>query len=720
MKVNFEGRSYKNYVREDLQRELVQTDWGLYYETREPSKCWEILESKIREYLDRTCPIKKFKVKEVREPCVTNELLEEIKDKDRALRRARNSGKVEDWKLAKVERNRVGRLIDEAKAEFLKEQQVELANDPKKFWRLVKTIVPDKKRKSGKIGLKRKASMNNGDASLEENVRDEDTAGFINSFFSNIGPNLAKNFNEQWEFYGENIRDSCPNLVTDYGQVRLLCKDIKICKSSGIDGVSSRVFKDAFRVLIPQLVFLFNLSFELGSFPDSWKSATIIPLYKGGDKTEVSNYRPVSLLPLPGKLIEKVAHAKISEFLEQHNVLTENQGGFRKGFSTSKSIAELTDKILEDINKGYTSLAVFVDLRKAFDTVDHGILLQKLQCYGLKGKVLNWCENYLSNRAQRTLANGYLSERNSVYCGVPQGSVLGPLFFILYVNDMQFAVSANIQLYADDTVIFASVKEVKRTVESLQLELDGFHKWCLKNKLSLNTGKTKQMIFGTRQRVKKAKGNVLRINGTPIQTVPTYRYLGITLDSTLSFTCHVKTVINMVAYKIHLLSKIRRFLTEEVAMKIYMSMIVPYFDYGDVIYGCANSEVLDKVQRLQNRCLKICKSYDIRFNTKALHLETGMPSLYARRIAHMNNFMFNRLSEESKLDLRKLKTRAHDAPLFKVRIPALEAYKRAVEYRGSVQWNLLPIEARGIEDVKAFKMDQKRKMLSSIPEDPTL
>ena len=720
-KVEFEGRSYKNYVREELQRGLVQEDWRLFYEARDPSECWEILEVKLRGYLDKTCPIKKFKVKEAREPWVTNEILEQIKDKDRALRIARNSGKIEDWKVAKSERNRVGRLIDEAKAEFLKEQQVELVDDPKKFWRLVKTIVPDKVKKSRKISLKKETTMVAGAESQDENVSDKETAGFINNFFSNIGPNLANNFHESWEFYGENIREGCPDLDTDYEQVRLLCRDIKTCKSSGIDGVSTRVFKDAFRVLVPQLVFLFNLSFELGKFPDKWKSATIIPLYKGGDKTDVSNYRPVSLLPLPGKLIEKVVHAKMSKFLEQHSILTEKQGGFREGFSTSKSVAELTDRIFEDINKGYTSLAVFVDLRKAFDKVDHGILLKKLHCYGFRGKILDWCGNYLSDRSQRTLANGYLSDRNKVSCGVPQGSVLGPLFFILYVNDMQFAVKgANIQLYADDTVIFASGKDVKQTVEIMQPLLNKFYKWCLRNKLSLNTGKTKQMFFGTRQRVKKAKGNVLLINGTQIQAVPTYKYLGLTLDSTLSFAYHVKSVMSMVAYKTHLLSKIRRYMTEEVALKIYKSMIIPYFDYGDVIYGCASNEGLDKIQRLQNRCLKICKNYNARFHTRALHLETGFPSLSARRIAHVNNFMFSRLSDKSKVDVRDIPTRAHDAPLFRVKIPALEAYKRSVEYRGSIQWNQLSGETRGIDDVKVFKKDQKRKMLSSIPDDPKL
>ena len=158
--------------------------------------------------------------------------------------------------------------------------------------------------------------------------------------------------------------------------------------------------------------------------------------------------------PLPGKLIEKIAHCRMTTFFNQYNVITDSQGGFRKGFSTASSIAVLTGLLFENINKGLTSLAAFIDLRKAFDTVNHEILISKLCKYGIGGGNLDWCINYLSNRSQRTLANGILSEEAVVTCGVPQGSVLGPLFFILYVNDMQSNMpQSHVQLYADDTVI---------------------------------------------------------------------------------------------------------------------------------------------------------------------------------------------------------------------------------------------------------------------------
>ena len=708
-KVEFKGRSYKSYSREDF-HELVNSNWDRFYESLDPSHCWDIMLSRIRSYLNRTCPQKAFRVKEVRELWITNELIEEIKDKDRVIREAKRSGRAGDLAHAKAERNRVGRLVELAKAEFLKDQQVELADDPKKFWRLVKSIVPGKKKGTSTISLCDKT-----DDGTEVDIEGVGVADHINQFFSNIGPKLAVKHTEPWRFYGERLVDECPPMSTDFEQVLKLCKEIKTIKSSGIEDVASKIFKDAFVVLIPQLVYLFNLSFSTGIFPNSWKQATIIPLYKGGDKTDVSNYRPVSLLPLPGKIIEKIAHAKMSSFLERNEVILDNQGGFRKGFSTASSIADLTDNLLQNVNEGRTSLAAFVDLRKAFDTVNHEILLKKLLCYGISQINLDWCTNYLSNRVQRTRANGAISGPQHVTCGVPQGSVLGPLFFILYVNDVQSAVKVSkLQLYADDTVIYAAGENADDAACKLQPSLNQFSKWCQANKLSLNTTKTKLMVFGTRHKVKKATGTIVKIENVPLQVVPSYKYLGITLDSTLSFNCHVKSAASVVSYKANLLAKIRKYLTEGVALKIFKSMILPYFDYGDVIYNSAGQEGLDKLQRLQNRCLKISKGYNVRFSTKELHAITKMPMLENRRKSHINNFMFGRLKRKDLVDKRDIRTRAHDAPLFKIGAPKNEAYKRSVQYAGAKQWNSLSKECRNIATYDAFKRNQKLALIRSI------
>ena len=185
------------------------------------------------------------------------------------------------------------------------------------------------------------------------------------------------------------------------------------------------------------------------------------------------------------------------------------------------------------------------------------------------------------------------------------------------------------------------------------------------------------------------KANVVRlsVNNIKVQVEPTYKYLAFMLDSTLSFNHHVKMVANIVTYKSVLLSKVRKYLTEEVPLKIYKSMILPYFDYGDVIYGTASQEGLEKLQRLQSKCLKICKGYNVRFDTDELHTQTKTPLLGLRRETHLNNFMYGMLSNDDFINRRDIRTRTHPARLFKVKTPNLTAYKRSVEYAGYVQWN---------------------------------
>ena len=282
--------------------------------------------------------------------------------------------------------------------------------------------------------------------------------------------------------------------------------------------------------------------------------AKVIPLYKGGDREVVGNYRPVSLLPLPGKLLEKIVHDRMSKFLEDTNFISPNQGGFRKGFSRVSTIADLTDDIFTGINKGYTSRAAFIDLQKAFDTVNIEILLRKLDAVGIRETTGRWCKSYLSGRSQKTLTNGYTSGVLPVKCGVPQSSVLGPLLFLVFINDLQWALSnCKIKLYADDSVLYHSGINVQETVNLLQTSLDEFGHWCKVNKLTVNTKKSKLMVFGTRAKIKKAKNVRLFLNGDKLQKVPTFKYLGMVLDPTLNFNHHISCVIRTVLHKMTLL-----------------------------------------------------------------------------------------------------------------------------------------------------------------------
>ena len=356
-KTEFMGRSYRRYSREVFQNNLGTINWAPFFELEDPNKLWDFMEKEILKKANELCPMKKLRVNAQREPWITNEAIEAIRDKDRVLRKAKKSGKVEDWELARRVRNQVGRDLENLRADFLKRQQENNPDNPKKFWKNITSIFPSKAGKANSIWLK--------DQVTKGDIESVNTASYINKFFTNIGPELVKKHNRRWEYYGETLGDSINPFNTNLQEVTLLCKEINNMKSSGIDELSSRLCKDAFLVLGHQLVHMFNCSLNSGVFPEKWKNAKIIPLFKGGDRESVSNYRPVSLLPLPGKLLEKIVHKKVVKFWDDNKFLSDEQGGFRKNHSTVSTIADLTDDLFKNINEGSTTIAVFVDLSKA-------------------------------------------------------------------------------------------------------------------------------------------------------------------------------------------------------------------------------------------------------------------------------------------------------------------------------------------------------------------
>ena len=624
---------------------------------------------------------------------------------------AKRSGRIEDWEEAKRLRNKVGRDLENLRADFLKNQQEINKDDPKKFWRTVSSIIPKNKAKSGTIWLKDKP----GDV----RVPTQQSAAFVNKFFTNIGPELARGHNADWSYFGKTVGPSIDRVTTNIEEVVRLVKDINTMKSSGLGSISSRICKDAFMVLSEQLVHMFNSSLNSAMVPTHWKTAKVVPLFKGGNREDVSNYRPVSLLPLPGKLLERIVHDRITKFWEDNDFLLSDQGGFRKGHSTLSTVADLSDDIFNQVNGGNITMAVFVDLRKAFDTVDLGILLKKLSKAGIRDNTLAWCENYLSGRRQCTVANGVTSVTLPIACGVPQGSVLGPLFFLVYVNDVQAALDVcKVKLYADDTVLYQSEVNSKEACTNLQRSLDLFVNWCTINKLTININKTKVMAFGTRHKVKRATDVNIVIGNERLKVVPSYKYLGLTMDSTLNYSQHISTLISTVLHKLSLLAKMKRYLRDDVAINIYKTMLLPYFDNADVIYARANSSVISKLQKVQNKCLKLCLGKANRFSTNRLHNMSNVPFLDDRRSAHTLNFMYKRKSRQSLMNVAEIGTRAHDAPLFTVRVPRCEAFKRSVGYFGAVAWNDLPPNIRNTGSYLAFKRVQKQCMLQPLAHVP--
>ena len=261
-------------------------------------------------------------------------------------------------------------------------------------------------------------------------------------------------------------------------------------------------------------------------------------------------------------------------------------------------------------------------------------------------------------------------------------------------------------------MLISTARNIYDAHRSMQRDLDNITNWCKSNKLSLNIKKTKSMIFGSKHKIKRLHVPILHMNEIPLDYVTTYKYLGITTDQTLNFNSNIKQIIKTVSYKLSLLSKLKVYISTEAAIQVYKSMIIPYFDYGDVLYHCSSTNLLDKLQKLQNRGLKICFGQGTDLSILEMHVRSNISLLQNRRVQHVYTFMYKQQTNYDIIDARDIRTRAHDAILFITNRPFCEKYKSNVFYYGARLWNELPVYERKIDTYENFKNVQKRKALN--------
>ena len=307
-------------------------------------------------------------------------------------------------------------------------------------------------------------------------------------------------------------------------------------KSTGPSSIPLKMLSVIPDLIILPLAYIINMSFLTGEYPDMLKIVKVIPIHKGGSTQDINNYRPISLLSIFDKIIEKLVHKRLYNFLLEHNILYQSQFGFRKNNTTVYALAQITGMIKVSIDNGKFGCGIFVDLRKAFDTVNHEILLSKLEHYGIRDSMLNWFRSYLTDCKQFVTINGNSSELLNNNCGVPQGSVLGPLLFLLYINDLpNISRVLNFYLFADDTNIYYESKSLIDLERTINKELRKLYIWLNINRLSLNIDKTNFVIFHPFN--KPSKHNVtIKINNKAINEKESIKYLGVIVDSKLETT----------------------------------------------------------------------------------------------------------------------------------------------------------------------------------------
>ena len=356
----------------------------------------------------------------------------------------------------------------------------------------------------------------------------------FNEYFSNIGPNSAKLIDPCDGSFTDtisqhySINQGMFVSPTDESEITNIVHGFKAHKSAGYDSFSPTVIKSVIKGIAQPLTSICNLSIQVGSFPDKMKIAKVCPIFKSDDKYEISNYRPISILPMFSKILEKLLFNRLLSFLNMHNILTPNQFGFREKYSTFMALLNLVDRISDKIDNKEYSIGIFMDLSKAFDTVDHDILLSKLELYGIRGVALKWFKSYLEHRTQFVQIKNTRSSMLPVICGVPQGSILGPLLFIVYINDIiHVSEIADIILYADDTNIFFSHSSLDTLLMLVNNELLKISKWFKLNKLSLNIKKTNYIRFRSKRKTLTDRIINIAIDGINILEVQKLNFLAL-------------------------------------------------------------------------------------------------------------------------------------------------------------------------------------------------
>ena len=476
---------------------------------------------------------------------------------------------------------------------------------------------------------------------------------------------------------------------------------------------------------------ILNKCFEQGIFPDQLKIARVCPIFKSGLVTDISNYRPISILNSFSKIFEKAIYNRLVTYIEKYNVISQCQFGFRKNYSTSMALLNLYDYISKAIDKGQYCMGVFIDLSKAFDTINHNILLEKLNIYGIRGLPNDTIRDYLCNRKQYVLLNNCKSQMLPLTVGVPQGSILGPLLFLLYINDIVDCCShLNFILFADDTNILYANDNLITLIKIINTELSKLSDWFKANWLSLNLAKTSYMTFGYKNySVSKCvssddSGQIfhlnLKIDDTVIDKVETTKFLGVMIDPKFLWHNHISYLSAKIAKSLYILSRIRFKLSRKYLIQLYHSLIYPHLNYCNILWGNASSTALNHLKILQKRALRLINRTSYLEHTDPLFSQSGILPLADINTYCTALFLFKYIHNFLPESCAKLLIRKHyDNDSYFIRVNSIFSIppfrtvlrERSITIRGPQIWKMLPDKITNCTSIGCFKSNLKLTLL---------
>jgi len=703
------ARNFKRLNDTKLNVELSQLPWSVIEAFEDINDAWSTWKMLFDSVVNQHCPIKTFRPR--KRPCPWySEEIDNLKIiRDQYHNRAILTNSTADWQRYKKCKNNITSLIRDAKASYFKDNIEQNQGNSKRMWNILKKLLP-KCKSSGIPCL---------DINGTEVYDFHEISNHFNTFFVNIGTNLASGISHCTVSAVDYLKMYLPAITAEFklkpvksDEVLKMLIALSDNKATGLDGYQSKLLKICAQSISPSLTYLYNMSLSTGDIPDDWKRARVSAVFKKGSKLMTGNYRPISVLPIVSKIIEKIVHCQFYQYLIDNDLLCNAQSGFRKKFSTQTSLHRLTEFIYESLNNSKIVGMVALDLQKAFDTVDHSILLDKLECYGFKNNSHRWFSSYLHNRSQLACVNAINSDTACITTGVPQGSILGPLLFIAYINDLPGCFRhCEVNMYADDTAFYFAHQNVDEVSDALNQDLSNVYKWLCANKLSLHVGKTSSLLICNHQKRRFLPTTELSVNlnETQITQNDQLSYLGVDIDCNMNFNSQIDTLVKKVNKAIGILKYCSNFVSRDTQKTLYNSLVLPHFDYCFTVWSNVSTKHIIRLQRLQNRAMRCILRAPPR-----THIEDMLKTLkwmsikqrmcFLRLIlmwkmvhSHAPDYLTNGLQYSR--DQHGYNT-SH-ASSDKLYIP--QGHKLSLYTNGAREWNSLPENVRQLSELSTFK-----------------
>ena len=689
-------RSFKNFSQSAFLFDLANTPFDNVFQETDPDAAMSAWYSLFLGVLNKHAPLREKRVKHETFPAwLTPEIIQAMEVRN-DLRREKRFSEF------KQQRNKVRYMVREARRAFVN-KAVGDDKSASTLWRVIN-------------------SLTRGSSSRSPPIPEHLTADEFNDHFLSVAETLLQAQEGAREYV-------CPDVLADFckdrtdntatfeippmtvHEVGSLISSLKNKKSSGPDAINPHILKLSLPFTVNSLTYIYNLCIQNNTFPSELKTAKVIPLPKTKELGDPNNYRPISLLSVLSKPLERHVHKCLTHYLETRNLLHPFQSGFRNKHSCHTALSRLTDIWLANMNNSLINGTIFLDFKKAFDLVDHEILLSKLHHYIINNSSLTFFRSYLENRQQKVLLNGKHSNVKPIKYGVPQGSILGPLLFTVFINDLPMHITSTktqCDMFADDTSVHSADKDIEVLNHRLQQSLDEVSAWCQSNSMILHPVKTKSMVLATRQKHQvRPLSLTLSLHGSPVEEVAEHRLLGVTVDNQLSWKTHINTLSKTISKKLFMLSKLKHFLNEDSRKMFFNAHVRSHLDYASTVWdGCSDNH-MKKLNSLHRRAAKIILPNPLLSTDEKLK-QLGILPLSKHLVYNKAVFMYKIWQQKvpeyiSQLFHRSPSQYGKTNSMYIIPLPRLDMYKSSLSFAGASTWNHLTTAVKSAPSLSIFK-----------------